>query len=182
MIVPGSLADLMIILNALRPEDEAEYRATLGDLSRGQAATHILMARPFCWVARDGDAPVAFIAAHKKLDHRYGISLAATQAFPNVVGGLTRWIGREMFPTLWRAGCRRAEAVMVDGHPTAGRWMQRLGAVHEAEMPLAGVNAETLHLYAWRATDADLVGVDPGEITAAAFFQTARKVSDTAIQ
>lgn len=182
VIVEATLTDLLSVLGDLRPEDRAEYEASMGTMSHGAAASLLLSARPFCWAILHGVRPVAFIAAHRKYWHRYDLSMAATPEWPCVAGEMTRWIGAELFPTLWKAGCRRAEALMVDGHPTAGRWMRRLGAVHEAEMPLAGINGETMHLYAWRASDAERVAVDPQSLTRGTFLQQARKISDTAVQ
>lgn len=143
------MADLLAILNNLRPEDEAEYRATLADTPKGLAASGLLSTRPFCWTA----GRVAFIAAHRTTPHCFGISMAATPEWPSVALSVTKWVRREMIPILRSVGALRAEARMVDGHPSAGKWMESLGAVHEAEMPLAGINGETLHLYAWRACD-----------------------------
>ncbi len=154
MIRPATISGALSVLNRLRPEDEEEYRASLGNTSRGMAATGILNASPFCWVAEtDEGRPAAVIAAHRHLPHRYGLSMAATEDWPRVWREVTTFIHREVIPALFEAGCRRAEALMVEGHPSAGKWLETLGAVHEAVMPYAGVNLETMHLYAFRASD-----------------------------
>jgi len=153
IIRAAGLSDLLIVLNDLRPEDEAEYRAVLGDTPKGQAASRLYLTRPYCWTAHTKDGPAAFVAAYPVFPHLCGISMAATPDWPGVALGLTKWIRKTLIPDMWRRGFRRAEARMADGHPTAGPWMEALGAVHEAEMPLAGRNGETMHLYAWRDTD-----------------------------
>ena len=148
MINPASLGDCLSVLYNLRPEDEAEYAASLGTTPKGLCATHLYRARPFSWCASK-DEPIAIIAAHKWLPHRYGLSMVATPRFDEVSKEITRFIWTYILPALAVAGCLRAEALMVDGHPTAGAWLERLGANHEAVMPWAGFNGETMHLYAF---------------------------------
>lgn len=146
------LYDFQAILGNLRPEDEAEYQASLGQTPRGLAASGF-MSSAFGWIADHNGESVAFITATRKTHHHYGLSMAATSEWLHVAKHVTKFAKTVVFPALWDAGCRRAEAVMVDGHPTAGDWLEYLGARHEAEMPLAGINQETMHLYAFRASD-----------------------------
>lgn len=153
IIQEAGLSDLLVVLNDLRPEDQAEYSAVLADTPKGLAASRLFAAKPHCWVAHNDGGPVAFVATHRVVPHLCGISMAATPEFPSIALGLTKWIRRTLLPRMWRDGVHRGEARMVDGHPSAGPWMETLGAVHEAEMPLAGRNGETMHLYAWRASD-----------------------------
>ena len=97
--------------------------------------------------------PVAVVAAIECWPGFYSVGMFATDAWPEVACSLTRWARRRMAASLLAAGAHRMECRTIEGHETAHRWLERLGAVREAVMPDMGRNRETFYLYAWRLRD-----------------------------
>lgn len=74
----------------------------------------------------------------------------ATDDFPKVALGVTRFIRKKMIPGLTRTGARRAQCYSIEGHKQAHSWLESLGGVRESSLMNYGKNGETFHLYVWR--------------------------------
>jgi hypothetical protein len=77
------------------------------------------------------------------------LMMFATSDFPKVGLGLTRFIKRQMFPRLERAGVHRIEALSLDGYDEIHAWLRVLGLEAETE-PLRnfGKNGEAFRYFA----------------------------------
>lgn len=138
----------------MRAADRAEIFATRsdGDASRIAAET-MAYARVGCvasWVGEGWDVePVAVVCAIPLWPGVWSVGMYATDRWPLVARRVTRWIARSLMPDLVAAGAHWAECRSLETHATAHRWLERLGAHHEATLAAYGRGGETFFLYAW---------------------------------
>jgi hypothetical protein len=76
------------------------------------------------------------------------LMMFATSDFPKVGLGLTRFIKKQMFPRLERAGVHRIEALSLDGYDEIHDWLRVLGLEAETK-PLRnfGKNGEAFRYF-----------------------------------
>lgn len=72
----------------------------------------------------------------------------ATDDFPRISIGLTCFLKRELVPSFLEAGVRRIQAISIEGHEDAHRWLQVLGLEKEAVFPCFGKGGETFIQFA----------------------------------
>lgn len=74
----------------------------------------------------------------------------ATDRFPEIALPITRFIKRQLFPRLVKAGVHRIEAVSMSGYEHAQNWLRTLGLQQEtSEMQGYGKNGEAFIQFAW---------------------------------
>jgi hypothetical protein len=176
-IEPLALEPILHVARNMREEDRREIIATRWMFEPDQIAQETFALARFGCVAHanppspndpsskglwpagrssgfaQADMPVAVVAAIECWPGFYSVGMFATDAWPEVACSLTRWARRRMAASLLAAGAHRMECRTIEGHETAHRWLERLGAVREAVMPDMGRNRETFYLYAWRLSD-----------------------------
>jgi hypothetical protein len=108
-----------------------------------------------CVAATEDGTPTAVLSAVETHPGAYQVGMFATQAWPLVALGLTRWIHRTMIPAMLAVGGHRAECRSIATHTEAHRWLESLGFACEAVLPDCGKGRETFHQYAWRLSDRD---------------------------
>ncbi len=108
-----------------------------------------------CVAATDDGVPVAALNAAEIHPGAYQVGMFATDDWPKVAVGLTRWGLRSLKPALLAAGGHRAECRSIATHDTAHRWLETLGFVREAVLPDCGKGREAFFQYAWRLSDYD---------------------------
>lgn len=100
-------------------------------------------------VAKDhGEA----VAIGGLIQHRPNVATLlffATDGFPAIALGLTRFIRQKLFPRVKRAGIHRIEAISIAGYHETHRWIEILGLKREAEFKGYGKNGETFVQFAW---------------------------------
>ncbi len=75
----------------------------------------------------------------------------ATDAFPSIAYGLTRWMSRTYIPAMEAAGIHRIEATSSMGYAEMHRWLGMQGFRKEGEHPNFGKRGETFATFAWVA-------------------------------
>lgn len=150
MIGPLSRDDAGVIAMNLREDDERELFATMWPEQRhASIAESFLRSSPTSWCARlDGD-PVAMLAAWPMWSGVWRVGMVATDAWPRVALGVTKFVIRDMIPMLRATGAHRAEAWSIADHHEAHRWLALLGAERDAIIPRYGRNGEDFALYSW---------------------------------
>lgn len=101
----------------------------------------------------DSGEPVAALGAVEQWPGLWTVWMFATAQWPQVALSTTRYVRRILIPQLIGAGAHRAECKTLMGHHTAQRWMELLGAHHEATHPDYGIGRETFFTYAWSLDD-----------------------------
>lgn len=143
-LVKLGLLDALYICRNLRAADAREAWATRDDEDTDRLAMEIAQhwgPGSYCARATDG-TPVALIGYTERWPGVWCCWMLATDRFPEVGKGLTRWVKRSMLPSLIERGAHRIEAYSIDGHDTAHRWLRFCGAVEEARLRRYGRNGE----------------------------------------
>lgn len=142
------------IADRLRERDVIEFTATSFAATRGQLTDDLVRryaGLPGGICASIGDRPVAFGATIEARPNVLTLLFFATDEFPAIALGLTRFIRQRLFPAQRAAGAHRIECVSIDSHTDAHRWIEILGLEREAEMPGYGKAGETFYQFAWTA-------------------------------
>lgn len=141
-------ADLLYVADNMRDWDRREVFATRWDDNAAELVDMIMAGGEFGWVAGE-DQPIAAFGAVPTWQGNWQVWMFATDRWPEVALGVTRFIKKVMIPALEEAGCHRAECRSMEGHEVAHRWLESLGADKESELPNYGRNGETFYLYRW---------------------------------
>lgn len=146
--LPVDLENVAYIAHNMREWDRHEILATRWDDDLDGLINDCLAWRGFTW-AVGLDEPIALIGAAPLHPCVWQVHMFATDRFTDVGIGLTRFALRVIIPALKAAGAHRLECRSIEGHIVAHRWLEFLGGVHEADLPMYGRKGETFRLYAW---------------------------------
>lgn len=140
-IEKASVDDIVAVAMAMRERDFDEFRAvnfveTRQDLAAALAFKCMTCAEDVL-CASAGDAPIAIGGFILSRPNVISLMFFATDAFPTIALGLTRFVRREMIPRYTKAGVHRFEALSIDGHRQAQKWLRALGLEPESG-PLRG--------------------------------------------
>lgn len=141
-------SDLLYVADNMREWDRREVFATRWDDNAAELVDVIMAGGEFGWVAGE-DLPIAAFGAVPTWQGNWQVWMFATDRWPEVALGVTRFIKKVMIPALEEAGCHRAECRSMEGHEVAHKWLESLGADKESELPNYGRNGETFYLYRW---------------------------------
>lgn len=148
--------DVRFVAANLRDADAAEFLALTHAADR-RALTDNLLDRwgghPQAIVARSAGVPVAIGAGIEARPNVITLLMFATDRFPAVALGLTRFITRNLFERYRAAGVHRIEAVSMVGHEAAHRWIGALGLRREAELRGYGRDGQDFIQFAWVRDD-----------------------------
>lgn len=139
----------------MRAADREEIFAThffKGDGAEDQEYATAILANAktgVLWVAYSGSEPVALMGLDLMWPSVAAIWMFATDRWLSVGLGLTRFARQTIVPLLKDAGIHRAQCWSQDGHETAQRWLEMLGATFETISPGYGRNGESFCLFAW---------------------------------
>jgi hypothetical protein len=129
----------------MRERDFVEFAATSNATTREEMAD-LMVAR---YGGRDdvicgfcNGEPTTMGAAVEVWPGVISVLFFATDNFPRISIGLTCFLQRELVPRLLEAGVHRIQAVSMQGHDDAHRWLQVLGLKQEAVFPGFGKNGE----------------------------------------
>jgi hypothetical protein len=138
-----NLLDVAYVCRHMRAADAHEIFATRRTDDPDALAVEIIRYwGPMGFVAVDGELPVALFGATETWPGVWTAWMMATDEFPSVALGLTKFVKRRMIPELIGMGAFRGEARSVDGHTEAHRWLRVLGGVEEARLRRYGRNGE----------------------------------------
>jgi hypothetical protein len=142
--------DLDYVTHRLREDDLREVMATRWTDDPVALTSDIMSNGEFGWIAGTEDrVPVAAFGAIPVWNGVWEVWLIATEDWPKVALGVTKFIKKTMIPAMREAGVHRAQCRSIEGHETAHRWLEFLGAHRESTMPKFGRDGETFHLYCW---------------------------------
>lgn len=163
MRIEGALdEDVRFVAQNMRAADLAEFTAVSHARTRDEIAGSLLDrygGHPAAIVARDdAGKAVAIGAGVEGRPNVVTLLFFATDSFPQIALGLTRFIRQNLFLRYRQAGVHRIEAISMDGHAAAHRWLKTLGLQHEAELRGFGKNGETFHQFAWVRDDVRSIG------------------------
>ncbi len=154
---PALLGYVQDICLQLRPSDIREVWALRGDAptraSRLDLARHVhacSLISPWAQTAWADDEPIAVFVAAPRTPTTCDAIFLATDRWMEIAAPFTRHVKRRIAPGLIRAGIKRLEARIWDGHE-ACRWADFLGGRSEARIEGYGKNGETYVQYAWSA-------------------------------
>lgn len=144
-IEPASREDVRAVAMAMREHDFREFSATSRVSNRDELAS--LLAQRYggrndvlCGF-HDGE-PVCIGGTIEMWPGVVTLLFFATDDFPKIGRGITRWIKRDLFPRYIEAGIHRIQAVSHGEHTTAHAWLRALGLREEARFEGFGREGE----------------------------------------
>src|SRR6185503_7970229 len=114
----------------MRERDAAEFFAvspfdTIEHMKEGLAARY--GTRDDTYLFMWGDKPVAVGAMVQHRPHVVTLAFFATDDFPRIGVGLTRFVKQRLFPSYVERGVHRIECVSIEGYAKVHRWIEALG-------------------------------------------------------
>jgi hypothetical protein len=154
ILTPATPDDIRLVALAMRDRDFAEAEPTCWAEDRAGVADELVerfrgVPNVYAVARRPGDEPVCIAGALPVRPNNMGLVLFATERFPLVSGRLTRFLKRSYIPAAIREGVHRMEAITLDGHAEAQRWLRYLGLRPDAHLPRYGKRGENFWLYSW---------------------------------
>ena len=136
---------------AMREPDYLEFSAVSAATSRVALAEDLANRLSGAGlVGYSGDDPVCVGVVVVSRPNVVSLGFFATDRFPEIGLGITRYIKNTLFPKLRDAGIHRIEAVSMSTHTEAHRWLEALGLSQETgEMRGFGKNGESFIQFAW---------------------------------
>lgn len=149
-LVDLNFPDVFHVVSNMREWDRREIFATEWLDDPADYARTVCKYGSFAWVAGDSE-PIAVIGARAMWPGVWAPWMFATDAFPRISIGLTRFVRNNMIPSLRQTGAHRAHCLSMVGHEQAHRWLRLLGAEPEGD-PLIGWgrNREDFQVFVWR--------------------------------
>lgn len=146
--------DVWAVANAMRERDFAEFSAVsyaddrqgLADIMRDRYGTHPEVQIGY---ASDG-TPVCVGGSVQARPNVISLLFFATDRFPEIGLGITRYIRKQLFPRLIDAGVHRIEAVSMAGYEETHAWLNTIGLERETgPMHGYGKNGEAYYQFSW---------------------------------
>lgn len=156
IILPLDWRSVLHVALYIRESDRMEIDACMARYDAADLANRVTALSRFGAVAAtDEGVPAAVVSAAEIHPGAYQVGMFATDDWPMVARGVTRWGLRVLKPAMLAAGGHRAECRSIADHHTAHRWLASLGFVREAALPDCGKRRETFYQYAWRLSDVE---------------------------
>jgi hypothetical protein len=154
ILLPLTAEFVLPVARQMRESDRREIFATRQPDDRVMLAHQAVEFSRFGAVfGLDSGELVAALGAVQQWPGVWTVWMFATPLWPRLALGATRYVRRILIPQLLGAGAHRAECKTIAGHHAAQRWMELLGAHHEATHPDYGIGRETFFTYAWSLDD-----------------------------
>jgi len=143
-------ADLLYVADNMREWDRKEIYACRWSDDAAPLVESLLACGEFAWVVgTDEGKPVAALGAIPYWNGVWEVWMFATDDWPQVAGGVAKFIKRSVIPALKSTGAHRVQCKSMEGHLDAHRWLEMLGASKESEMKNYGRMGELFYLYCW---------------------------------
>lgn len=151
-VVEPKLAFVRHVAEHIRDKDAEEFLAVMHLDTRDQLIESLVERyadhpHGFCFLHDDWE-PVGFVAMIFARPNVATLSFFATDRFPEIAIGVTRFATRQLFPTYMAEGVHRIECASIEGYEHAHRWIQMLGMNEEGRFPGWGKNGEAFHQFA----------------------------------
>jgi hypothetical protein len=150
-----TLADITLervshVTARMRQADKDEIYATRWDDDPERLAKTVVSFDPtgFVVLADDGE-PVSVFGVYQMWPGVFSVFMFATDRWNEVSVGMTKFVMRDMIPSVMSGAFVRAECRSLSTHTQAHRWLEMLGAYKESEQLCFGKNGETFFTYVW---------------------------------
>lgn len=145
-------ADIRYVARAMRYSDLAEFRALLPVNTRSEMADLLseryAALKPI--VGRYGKEPICIGSVAEVRPNVGTLGFFATDKFPVIGLGVTRFIVKRLFPELRAGGMHRIECISHVEHEEAHKWIRLLGLSQETGVLRGfGKNREDFIQFAW---------------------------------
>ena len=137
------------VLRAARSADADELRAQVFNDGIDALADNFLRSRGFKFCLGLPGEPVACVGVEEIHPRVWQAWMFATDDFPLIAGGVTRFIRRHVIPAVERLDAHRCHAIAAQDNTPACRWLEVLGAKKEAILARYGRDGETFVMYRW---------------------------------
>jgi hypothetical protein len=101
------------------------------------------------WIASLDGVPIATLGIMPMWQNVVSVWMFATDDFPKIAMQLTRFVRRNLVPSLAASGIHRAQCFSMNDHVMAQRWLEILGAKREGVAKGFGNSGEDFTLYSW---------------------------------
>lgn len=151
-IDPISYAAAYHVSANMREIDREEIFAARWNTDVDELAGDCMACAPMAWAAHADGEPVAVFGARPQHPGVWTVWLFATENWPKVAFGVTRFMKKAMFPAIVETGAHRIYCASLDKHVDAHRWLEKaFGARKEAVIPGFGRRRENFFTFAWTA-------------------------------
>jgi hypothetical protein len=152
ILTPATADDIRLVALGMRDRDFAEAEPTCWTEDRAGVADELVerlgsQRNVFAVAPRAGEPPVCIAGAIPVRPNNLGLVLFATDQWPLVSGRLTRFLKRSYIPAAIRDGVHRLEAITLDGHTEAHKWLRYLGLQADAPLINYGKRGETFWVF-----------------------------------
>jgi len=148
-IVPARYGDVVYIARNMRKLDAEEILPLTWSRKPEDLAAGVCASNGIANVALSSGRPVAAWGATMTRPQMWTVWMFSTDRWPDVALTVTRNIRRVMMPSMIESGAVRADCWSMDGHDTAHRWLEVLGALRECSIEDYGATRKTFHCYSW---------------------------------
>lgn len=148
-LVPAVYGDVVFIARNMRDLDVEEIMPLIWSGKAEDLAAMSCTAGGIAIVALSGGCPVAAYGAFLSRPLMWTVWMFATDRWSEVALAVTKDIKRRIMPQWIDAGAVRCECWSMEGHDTAHRWLESLGATREASIEDYGPSRKTYHCYSW---------------------------------
>ncbi len=127
--------DVRAVALAMRERDFTEFSATSDVYDRALLAHNLSLrygGRDDVLCGFADDEPVCIGGTIEAWPGVISLLFFATDNFPQIGRGITRWIRRELFPRYFQSGIHRVQAISHGEHHDAHAWLKALGLQQEA--------------------------------------------------
>lgn len=141
----ATAGDVRAVALAMRDQDFEEFQATSYVDDRRQLAHDLAVrygGRDDVLVGLADGEPVCIGGTIETWPGVVTLLFFASDAFPLIGRGMTRWIKRELFPRYIASGIHRIQAISHGDHTAAHAWLRALGLKEEARFERFGRNSE----------------------------------------
>lgn len=159
MMIDGPSAEhVCYVAENMREADIREFLAishatTADDLASGLVSRFSDHPEVFCF-STDESVPVAVGGMIQARPNVVTMMFFATDDFSSIALPLAKFTKQRLFPRYRKLGVHRIEAISIDGHGEAHRWIEIVGMKREGEpMRGYGKGGETYHQFAWVSDD-----------------------------
>jgi len=131
----ATVGDVRAVALAMRDDDFAEFTATSYADDRNRLAHDLSLkygGRDDVLVGMADGVPVCIGGTIEAWPGVISLLFLATDKFPLIGRGITRWIRRELFPRYLDSGIHRIQAISHAEHAGAHAWLKALGLREEA--------------------------------------------------
>lgn len=145
--------NVLAVAANMRVDDAREIYATRFTDDPSAVACDVMACPGFAWTVYVDGVPTAAIGGRPMHPGVWTVWMFATDDFGRCGLSMTKFARRVMMPALIERRAHRVQCLSIDGHETAHRWLEMLGAKPAHRLQGFGRNREDFVLYEWSEED-----------------------------